>query len=173
MLVDPIPVITTKHILFILTLVAALGCGVISGVFFAFSAFVMKALFRLPVNAGIAAMQSINVVVLNPWFFGAFFGTAAACLVVLVWSLVRWPAPGAAYLLVGSVLYLMGTILVTILYNVPRNDALAAIVPDDVFAESRWANYVKTWTAWNHVRTLAAFAASISFVLALSQGSFG
>ena len=50
---------------FVLTLLAALGSGLIGGVFFAFSAFVMKALARLRPDQGIAAMQSINVTVLN------------------------------------------------------------------------------------------------------------
>src|SRR5206468_8077903 len=44
--------------LFGLTLISALGCGLIAGVFFVFSAFVMKALARLPPAQGIAAMQS-------------------------------------------------------------------------------------------------------------------
>ena len=39
----------------ILTLVTALGCGTIAGGIFAFSAFVMKALARLPAADGIAA----------------------------------------------------------------------------------------------------------------------
>ena len=38
---------TTDQLLVALTLVSALGCGLIAGVFFAFSAFVMKALSRL------------------------------------------------------------------------------------------------------------------------------
>ena len=45
-------------------ILALLGSAVIGGVFFAFSSFVMKALSRAPSNEGIAAMQSINVVVL-------------------------------------------------------------------------------------------------------------
>ena len=52
---------TTDQWLFALTLFAALGCGLIAGVFFAFSTFVMKALARLPSGEGMAAMQSINV----------------------------------------------------------------------------------------------------------------
>jgi uncharacterized membrane protein len=47
-------------LLFVLTLFAALGCGLVAGVFFAFSTFVMKALARLPAEQGIAAMQAIN-----------------------------------------------------------------------------------------------------------------
>ena len=91
--------LTADKLLVALTLVSALGCGLVAGVFFAFSAFVMKALSRLSPRYGIVAMQSINVAVLNPWFLGTFLGTAAACLVALVLSLARWQEPGAAYLL--------------------------------------------------------------------------
>ncbi len=48
------------NLLFALTFVSALGCGLMAGVFFAFSAFVMHALARLPPAQGIAAMQSIG-----------------------------------------------------------------------------------------------------------------
>src|SRR4249919_1765755 len=122
---------TSGPLLFTLNLVTALGCGLVAGVFFAFSTFVMKALARLPPGEGIAAMQSINVVVLNPWFMTAFFGTAAACALALISSLLRWHEPGAAYAFAGGVLYLIGTLLVTIVFNVPRNEALAALAPTD------------------------------------------
>ena len=58
-----------------LVVAAVLGSGVVAGFFFAFSVCVMLA--RLAPAEGIHAMQAINVVVLNPWFFTAFFGTAA------------------------------------------------------------------------------------------------
>jgi uncharacterized membrane protein len=160
-------VATLDQLLFALTLLAALGCGLIAGVFFAFSAFVMKALARLPPDEGIAAMQSINVVVLNPWFLTAFLGTAAACVLTVIYSVLRWHEPGAAYLLVGGVLYLVGTLLVTIVFNVSRNEALAGVAPTDPSSASLWTRYVASWTAWNHVRTAAALAAAASFSIAL------
>ena len=80
---------TSNQLLFALTLFAALGCGLVGGVFFAFSTFVMKALSRLPPGEGLAAMQSINVAALNRWFMAAFFGTAGACVLGLVSSLFR------------------------------------------------------------------------------------
>ena len=153
--------------LFVLKLVAALGCGVIGGVFFGFSTFVMRALARIPAAQGIAAMQSINVVVLNGWFLGVFLGTAAACAAAILVALLRWQAPGAGYLLVGGLLYLVGTLLVTMVCNVPRNDALAAVAPTAPDAAGLWADYVASWTFWNHVRTAAAIAAAAAFTLAL------
>jgi uncharacterized membrane protein len=97
-----------ESFLFALTLVSALGCGLMAGVFFAFSAFVRHALARLPAAQGIAAMQSINVAAINPMFMVAFLGTAVACTLWAVSSLLRWHQPDASYLLTGSLLYLAG-----------------------------------------------------------------
>jgi uncharacterized membrane protein len=30
-----------------------------------------------------------------------------------------------------------------------------------------WRHYLKVWTVWNHVRTVAALAAAASFIVAL------
>jgi len=86
---------------FVLTFLAALGCGLVAGIFFAFSSFVMRGLASVPPTQGIAAMQSINVAVLNRWFFAVFFGTAACCLLLAVASFFRWQKPGAALFTVG------------------------------------------------------------------------
>lgn len=128
----------------------------------------MKALSRLPPGEGIAAMQSINVAVLNPWFFAVFFGTGAACVLALLAAFTRWPEPGAVCLVVGGATYLAGTLGVTIAFNVPRNQSLAAVAPADPKSAGLWAGYVAGWTAWNHVRTAAALAAAASFSIALA-----
>ena len=72
-----------EGLLEVLTFAAAIGSGVVGGIFFAFSTFVMAALRRLPAEQGIAAMNAINVTVLNPLFFLAFFGTGAVCLALV------------------------------------------------------------------------------------------
>jgi uncharacterized membrane protein len=150
-----------------LTLVSAVGCALIGGVFYAFSSFVMRALGSLPPPHGVAAMQSINVVVLNPWFLVPFLGTALTCAILVVTGLFGGDDPRAPYRLAGGALYIVGTVLVTMLFNVPRNDALAAVVPDTPAAASLWADYVSGWTFWNHVRTAAGLVASLLLVLAL------
>ncbi len=158
----------SDNLIFVVTLLSALGCGLIAGVFYAFSTFVMQALARLPPAQGIAAMQSINVVVINRWFLGAFFGTAAGCLLLIVAALLDWDGPAAIYRVVGSALYLIGTILVTIACNVPRNEALARVDSESADGAERWTAYVKSWTAWNHVRTAAALVAAALLVIALA-----
>ena len=157
-----------EQLLFALSLLAALGCGVVGGVFFAFSTFVMKALVRLPAGEGIAAMNSINIVVINPWFMTAFLGTGVLCVAALIYSILKWRDPGAAWLLTGSVLYLAGSLWVTIAFSVPRNNRLAAVARSDPDGAKLWEEYVASWTAWNHVRTAALLTASASFIIALT-----
>jgi uncharacterized membrane protein len=159
----------TDRLLLALTFISAVGCGLIGGVFFAFSAFVMKALARLAPAQGIAAMQSINVSVINPLFMSVFLGTGAACALLIPASLFRWHNPGSGYLLAGSLFYLVGTFLVTMIFNVPRNSALAAIAPASAEGASLWADYLVSWTAWNHVRTAAALAAAMSHIVAVMR----
>lgn len=157
--------VIVNNLRFPLTLLTALGCGLVAGVFFAFSTFVMNALARLQPKEGIAAMQSINITAINPLFMLALFGTAVACIFLAVSSVLKWHQPGAAYLLVGSLLYLIGTVLVTIAFNVPLNDALAIAKPDSTEGANLWAKYLTNWTFWNHVRTIAALAAALTLAL--------
>jgi uncharacterized membrane protein len=153
--------------MFALKLLALLGCGLMAGVFFAFSTFVMTALARLQPTEGITAMQAINTTVINPLFMGVFLGTAVVCIFALISSLSKWHQPGAIYLLVGSLLYLVGTLGVTIAFNVPMNEALAKVDPGSSDGVNLWANYLVDWTFWNHVRTIAALAATASMAFAL------
>ncbi|WP_226889312.1 DUF1772 domain-containing protein [Nostoc sp. MG11] len=153
--------------LFSLKLLAALGCGLMAGVFFAFSTFVMNALARLQPTQGITAMQSINIAAINPLFMTVLFGTAAACILLVIFSLLRWHQPGAAYLLIGGLLYLIGTLGVTIMFNVPLNDALAKVEPDSTIGQNLWSSYLANWTIWNHIRAAAALTAAASFTIAL------
>src|SRR3546814_11195234 len=95
------------------------------------------------------------------------FGTAPCCGVVAVSSLMTCRIPGAAYLFAGSLLYLVGTIVVTFVFNVPRNEALAAAAPDGADAAELWTRYLAEWTAWNHVRAAAALLAAALLILAL------
>jgi uncharacterized membrane protein len=154
-------------VLYAATLVTALGCGLVAGVFFAFSTFVMSALKRLPPAHGIAAMQSINELAVTPAFMAALFGTAVACLGLAVWAAISWGGWPTALMIVGGTLYIVGTIGVTIACNVPLNDGLATLHPQGAGAASRWAEYVTKWTAWNHVRTVAALAAAAILTLSL------
>jgi uncharacterized membrane protein len=154
-------------LLLLLILATALGCGLMGGLFFAFSNFVMTALERIPEQSAVAAMQSINKVVLNRLFLALFLGTAVTCVALLVWAYQRWPLPGSLCMAIGSALYLAGNIVVTMLFNVPKNQSLARLDPASPEAAAAWHRYVPGWNRWNHVRTVTALAAAAWLMLAL------
>jgi len=156
-----------ERILFALTFTAAIGSGLVAGIFFAFSTFVMAALGRIPPEQGIAAMQSINITVLNPAFFIAFLGTGAVCLALAAGSYVWWGEASGKLVLAASLIYLVGCIGVTMVCNVPLNNALAAAQPNTPEAATLWSRYLSTWTAWNHLRTVAPLLSAILFMAAL------
>lgn len=150
-----------------LILLATVGSAVSGGIFFAFSTFIMQALANQPAPQGITTMQSINITVINPWFMAAFFAPAVAGILLSVSLLFQWQPSIAAYLLTASLLYLIGTIGVTVVGNIPLNDALAVVIPSSVKASNLWSRYLTDWTFWNHVRTAAALLAAILFGLAI------
>jgi uncharacterized membrane protein len=150
---------------------AMLGSALVGGIFFAFSSFVMKALARVPSAEGIGAMQSINVVVLNPSFLCAFIGTAVLSVAAAGLALASWGSPFAPLFVAGALFYLVGTFLVTGLGNVPLNDQLAAESAGDAAAAEVWEQYLIRWTRWNHFRTAAAMVAALLYTLGLMQNA--
>ena len=156
-----------SHAVFVLIFAAAVGSGLVAGIFFAFSSFVMAALGRLPSDHGIAAMNAINVTVINPGFFLAFFGTAALCLAASAGVALRWTASSGTLVLLASVIYLVGCIAVTMFRNVPLNNALAAATLGTPEAADLWKRYLSEWTFWNTVRTVAPLASAVLFTMAL------
>jgi uncharacterized membrane protein len=149
-----------------LTFAAALGAGVVGGVFFAFSNFVMPALARLPAAGGIAAMNSINITVITPTFMTVLFGTGLICLVLIAAAILGWGQPGAWWLLAGAVIYLVGNPIVTMVFNVPLNDTLAAVDPAGSDGAAAWAGYLRNWVMWNHVRAVTAIVSLGCLIMA-------
>lgn len=151
-------------IIFVLVLFSAIGSGLMAGLFFIFSNTAMKAFGILPPTHGIAAMQSINRVILNPIFFLGFIGTAVICALDIVFIIWNWGHPGAIYILLGALIYLLGCFLVTVVKNVPMNNSLDAADPDSEEAANLWNKYLVDWTAWNHVRTIACLLSTVFFI---------
>ena len=144
----------------LLLLLTCIGAALVGGVFFAFSSFVMKALGQLPAASGVAAMQRINVVVLNPWFLGAFMGTALLAAACVVAAVMLRAEPRAPWVLAAGLCYLIGTFGVTMGFHVPRNQRLAQLDAASPQAAAYWPDYLRVWTRGNHVRTLAALVAA-------------
>jgi len=151
-----------------LVFMASIGSGIVAGVFFAFSSFVMAALGRISPPQAVAAMNSINVTALNPGFMTPFVGTGVLSLVAGVRSPFLWNHTGTGLVPLPSLVYLLGCFAATIFLNVPLNNRLASIT-DPAAAIAFWPQYLKAWTTWNHLRTIAAALSAILFTVALCR----
>lgn len=146
---------------------ASVSAILVAGVFFAFSNFVMPALFRLPGVQGAEAMGMINVTVVNPGFMVPLFGTGLVGLALTIAAIAFDTRLSGGLCLAATAVYLVGCIGVTLAFNVPLNDALAVSLRSGPSTVSYWHAYVSGWTWWNSVRTVAACAAGALYALAL------
>jgi len=64
---------------------------------------------------------------LSGLFMLAIFGTGALCVALAAASYFWWDGAGGKLILIASVIYGAGCIGVTMLFNIPLNDALAAV----------------------------------------------
>jgi uncharacterized membrane protein len=147
---------------------SAIGCGLLAGIYFAFSTFIMTALERVGPAQGIAAMNAINIEIVKSLFMPFFLGSTLTSAALVVIAVLRWNDEGAAAMLAGGVIYVLGMFVVTAVFNVPLNDALAATDPSSAEGAALWPRYLKDWTFWNHVRTIASLVASVLFTIAIA-----
>lgn len=153
----------------LLIALAAVGSGIVGGVLYAFSAFVMKGIDETSPAAAVATMQGINRTAVRPALMVPLMGTVVLCLALLAVAFLalRSGHTGTGLLvLAGCALYLT-TFLITGAYHVPRNDALAAVDPHGSGAAAAWRDYYQPWVRMNHLRAATAVAASACFWTAL------
>ena len=143
------------------------GAGLVTGLLFAFSNFVMIALADLPSDKGMFAMQRINETIINPIFLVLFLGTPILCSVIAVNSGLKINEPGSLFLLVGALAYLIGPFGITVLFNVPLNNLLARADVSD--SNEIWPMYQKKWQRWNHIRTYIGVASVVFMAMGLGS----
>ena len=146
---------------------SAIGCGLMAGVYFAFSTFVMTALARIPEDRGIAAMQSINSTIVGSLFMPLFSSTTLLSVVLAGVALFEWRERPDIAMLAAGVVYFVGMFLCTVAFNVPLNNALDVVEPGSAEAAALWARYLRDWTFWNHMRTVGSTAAYGLFISAI------
>jgi uncharacterized membrane protein len=157
----------TDELITAATVAAAVGSALVAGLMFAFSTSVMPALRRRPDAAAIATMQTMNSTILNPLFGLVFSGTTLLCLALAVTAPFTIDQAHATLRAIGSVLYIVGTFGVTMVVNVPMNNALDALDPADADARSYWHTFLRRWTAWNNLRALLGTAGSVLLIVAI------
>jgi uncharacterized membrane protein len=128
----------------------------------------MSALSRIETPAGIAAMNSINAVILRSPFMPLFLGSSLTALVLAIIALFQWHQPGSIATFIGGAIYVVGMFVCTMAFNAPLNNALAAVDPASANGANVWARYLRNWTFRNHVRTIASTVAMVLFIYAIA-----
>ncbi len=141
---------------------AIIAYALVSGVFLAFSDFIMRSLAHTRGMSGVDAMQSINREVFRWVFMALFIGMAPVSLAIAAYGgFVARSGPGTMFVLAGLV-YVIGCFGVTVFFNVPMNEALAEMDASSATAQNYWTStYLPRWTFWNTVRTLASALAAL------------
>jgi uncharacterized membrane protein len=140
---------------------ATVTMGLIAGVFTLFAHTIMPGLRNTDDRTFVAAFQSIDRAIINPWFMTtAFIGALAFTGAAVLLNVGRAPLP---WIVVALALYVVA-FAVTVAVNVPLNDAIKAAGNSDHIrdlAGVRERFHETRWAAWNVVRavtTTSAFA---------------
>ena len=155
----------------ILVIVAAVGAGLIGGLCFAFSSFILRALGDLGAPQAIRAMQSINARILVSNTMAVWVGTAGVGVLAAILAFVVGPAEERVLVALGAVFYVAGALGITRGGNIPLNEALDGVDPeapgtDAPALDEAWRSYVVRWGRWNAARTALCLAAAAAFALA-------
>lgn len=148
-------------------LVATTFAGLMSGFFYAYSCSVMPGLSRLDDYPFISAMQSINRAIQNPVFFTGFFGVLILLPLVTYLKYSSPASPVFWYLLCATVIYVTGVFLVTVVGNIPRNNALAKIDLPGATKELLSTRRKIFETKWNTLNIIRTVCATLAFIFAL------
>ncbi|GGB03287.1 anthrone oxygenase family protein [Puia dinghuensis] len=156
-------------LLFITTVVT----GLIAGLFYCWSISVTRGLALLPDREYLSTFQQLNRAILNPFFLIGFMGLVFL-LPITTWTHYQRPPSSAFWLLLSAtLLYLVGVIGITMLGNVPMNEALDsfnidAATPAGITAK-RLA-FEAHWNFLNNIRTICCIASFLLTLLAYSSG---
>jgi len=148
--------------------IAALSSGLIAGVYFAFSGFIMQAFGKINTTQAIAAMNAINETILRSLFMPLFFGSSIISLCLIIVAFAHWGEAGTELTLIAGAVYFIGMFVCTVVFNVPLNNSLAKTDPNSDNAHEAWSRYLKNWTKWNHLRTVSSLVTCALFIWLIS-----
>lgn len=143
----------TSRITLVTGVFGAVASAVTAGVYIDFSARMMPSLRRMADAAGVAKMQHLNRNIEQGPFMLCFCGAGLAGG-YLLYRLLRGDRATSDWLLAaGGAAYLTG-LLLTMVYNVPLNNRLAAADPHAASTVDMWRDFLQNWTTANTVRAV-------------------
>ncbi|MGY6647957.1 anthrone oxygenase family protein [Wenyingzhuangia sp. IMCC45574] len=139
--------------------------GLSAGLFYAWEVSVIPGTKRINDVAYIQVMQSINRAIINPAFMMVFLGT----FFVQLFCLYQYRGTSLfVVILIATLVYFLGTILVTILGNVPLNNALDLLSLENIsiaeLTEYR-TEYQSKWNLYHKLRTVFSVLSFVVFLI--------
>jgi uncharacterized membrane protein len=151
----------------IILLITATVTALIAGLFYAFSFSVNIGLSRLTDKGYLSAMQAINHAILNPFFFLSFFGTLLLLPLSAYLSYEQVPSSRFGFLIMATMVYVIGVFGVTVFGNVPLNEGLANFRIELASPEEIGRQREKFEHAWNRYHQIRMVASIICLILVL------
>jgi uncharacterized membrane protein len=146
---------------------AVILTGLSAGLFFAWSVSVIPGTRLIANQSYLETMQSINRGILNPVFFTVFFGSV---VLLSIASINEFHSNKVVFglMLAASITYMVGTVLVTGLGNVPLNEQLDVLKIAEMNA-SQVSEFRKFYeTNWNKLHLIRTVFAVLSFCMVVS-----
>jgi len=140
---------------------AAISSGLMAGIYFAFSGFIMKSFGNIPTQYSVTAMNAINETIIRSWFMPLFFGSSIISVLLVFVAITNWDETGAGLKLIAGMVYIVGMFVCTAVFNVPLNQSLAKLDPVSGNAKLVWSEYLRKWTTWNHLRTVSSLVTCV------------
>ncbi|MCH2189399.1 MAG: DUF1772 domain-containing protein [Gammaproteobacteria bacterium] len=144
----------------------ALWSALIAGVFSAFSEFVMAALSQTTPAGAIESMQQINRKVIKTQFVVGIVAIAAFSILFLMYSIKAFDGTAVKTIALACLVYIPSVFLMTVFGNVPMNNKLQQYDHTTQEAQTYWTYYVKSWTRFNHVRSIGSILTAGLYVVA-------
>lgn len=150
--------------------ISLVSCALVAGVFLTFSDFVMKSLNGARASAGIEVMQGINRDVFKTVFMVLLIGMWPVSAGLGAYAHLYTIENGGPAVIAAAIIYSLGVMGVTLVFNVPMNNRLAEKSSDSPEGETYWSGiYYPRWTFWNWVRALASGAVAVCYLTACLQ----
>ena len=146
---------------------AAFATALMAGLFYSFQWLVMPGLNATEPLAAVKSMQAINLAVRNFFFMFAFFGPLVLGGITALLYLASWRSSPALCAWAGFLAYALGAFGITVMFNIPLNNSLAAASPTAATAGEIWRTFYDPWMFWNLVRTIASILSLLFFAAAL------
>lgn len=148
-------------------IVTTLSLGLMAGLFYAWSISVTAGLAKVGDEHYLRAFQAMNRAILQPIFFVFFFGPIILLPLLVAMEYASSTLTEFWILLTAAILYMAGVMAVTVLGNIPLNNALESLKIDTMNPDQMASFRLRFERAWNNLNMIRTICSALSFILVI------